>query len=330
MPYSTVRRSGRISKQVPIVLTGSDLKGKIFSEQTHTVVLSQHGAGILSRHKLLAEQELSLRSVDSNREADIRVVGEIGVQGKLYAYGVAFLEEQLNFWQVTFPPPAPSTELLRPLELVCSACRSPVTLVNGDFELDVCTIHGGLVRYCDQCSFATIWKLPSAVAAGPPPHSAPLPRSPYAFEPIASSYAVSVLDPPDLETGPLYLQHPRPPASDPQKPIAPVVESIAESMGTTPSDRRVHRRARVSYLACIRSERFPNDIVACLDMSRGGLGFKSECSYLPSTVVRIAVPFSRECPDAPAIFVPAKIVSCTRIPNTQLYRCGAQFLRETS
>ena len=199
MPYSTVRRSGRISKQVPIVLTGSDLKGKIFSEQTHTVVLSKHGAGILSRHKLLAEQELSLRSVDSNRDADIRVVGEIGVQGKLYAYGVAFLEEQPNFWQVTFPPPAPSTELLRPLELVCSACRSPVTLVNGDFELDVCTIHGGLVRYCDQCSFATIWKLPSAVAAEPPPHSAPLPRSPYAFEPIASSYAVSVLDPPDLE-----------------------------------------------------------------------------------------------------------------------------------
>jgi hypothetical protein len=330
MPYSTVRRSGRISKQVPIVLTGSDAKGRTFSERTTTVVLSKHGAGILSQHKLIAEQELSLLSLDSNREADIRVVGEIGEQGSLHAYGVAFLQERSNFWQINFPEPPLSREILHPLELICSACRSPVTLSNGDFELDVCTIHGGLVRYCDQCSFATIWKLPSVLAAEPESRSAPLPRSPYAFEPEESAYSVSVLDPAQLETEPLYLQHPPPPSPYPQTTLAPVVESLAESMGSNPSNRRIHRRAKVSYLACIRSEAFGDDIVSCLDMSRGGLGFKSERSYLVSAHIRIAVPFSRDFPDAPAIFVPAKIVSCARIPNTEFYRCGAQFLRENS
>ena len=78
MPYSSARRSGRISKQIPIVLHGCDPLGKLFSEHTRTVLLSRHGAGILSRHKLLPEQELTLRSLDSNRETEIRVVGEIG------------------------------------------------------------------------------------------------------------------------------------------------------------------------------------------------------------------------------------------------------------
>ena len=32
-----------------------------------------------------------LRSLESDREAEIRVVGEIGIQGDFHAYGVAFV-----------------------------------------------------------------------------------------------------------------------------------------------------------------------------------------------------------------------------------------------
>jgi len=35
--------------------------------------------------------------------------------------------------------------------------RATVTLLNGDYEFDVCAIHGGLVRYCTECGFATVW-----------------------------------------------------------------------------------------------------------------------------------------------------------------------------
>jgi len=87
----------------------------VFSEETKTVIISLHGAGILSRHKLVAEQELVLRSPESNREADIRVVGEIGTQGDFYACGVAFVLETLDFWKTSFPPPEDPQESISSL-----------------------------------------------------------------------------------------------------------------------------------------------------------------------------------------------------------------------
>jgi len=43
------RRSGRIAKELPIVLLGTDTAGKVFAEETKTVVLSRHGAGVVSK-----------------------------------------------------------------------------------------------------------------------------------------------------------------------------------------------------------------------------------------------------------------------------------------
>ena len=79
-------------------------------------------------------------------------------------YGVAFRDEQLDFWQLGFPSPPVDEEAPKTLTLECSGCRTPVTIEHGDYEFDVCTIHGGLVRYCDECAFATFWKFPSAAS----------------------------------------------------------------------------------------------------------------------------------------------------------------------
>jgi hypothetical protein len=48
MTNSTVRRSGRIPREIPILLIGSDMEGTVFSEETKTVMISLHGAGIVS------------------------------------------------------------------------------------------------------------------------------------------------------------------------------------------------------------------------------------------------------------------------------------------
>ena len=56
MPSESVRRSSRIPKEINVLLVGSDTEGKVFSEPTKTVLLSRHGAGIVSRYKLSAEQ----------------------------------------------------------------------------------------------------------------------------------------------------------------------------------------------------------------------------------------------------------------------------------
>ncbi len=54
------------------------------------------------------------------------------------------------------------------LALECVSYSAPLHLELGDFEFDVCAIHGGLVRFCDSYGHATVWKLPTQV-----PHNAP-------------------------------------------------------------------------------------------------------------------------------------------------------------
>src|SRR5713101_7055189 len=124
VPQQVVRSSSRIPKEIPILLIGSDLDGKVFSESTNTVLLSLHGAGIVSHHKLSPEQELILRCPDRNIEAEIRIVGQVGHQSGLYTYGVVFLDSRINFWAIEFPPVSPSEIAAGLLSLVCSSCNT--------------------------------------------------------------------------------------------------------------------------------------------------------------------------------------------------------------
>ena len=78
--HPPIRRSGRIVCRIAIRLFGHDEEGNTFTERTHTVMLSLHGAGILSTHRFAPEQELILRIEETNREAVVRVVGEIAAQ----------------------------------------------------------------------------------------------------------------------------------------------------------------------------------------------------------------------------------------------------------
>lgn len=178
LPLQVVRRSGRIPKEIPIVLIGSDLAGKIFSEQTKTVLLSLHGAGLLSRHKLSPEQEMVLRWPERNKEAEIRVVGQIGEDSGVYTYGVAFFDHVENFWEMEFPPPTPKEQEFGVLTLVCNVCQTFERLDDHSIEADVVATNDGVLRYCKRCGNSTIWKLGQpgalpAVAANGVPSAAP-------------------------------------------------------------------------------------------------------------------------------------------------------------
>lgn len=346
MTSRKMRRSGRLFKSVPILLIGSDAEGRMFSEDSHTVVLSLHGAGIVSNHKLMAEQELILRSKETDREAEIRVVGEIGSEDGHHTYGVAFLDEDLDFWQMDFPgPPSPAE---RPLELVleCGSCGETVTLLNGDYEFDVCRIHGGLVRYCTDRGFATVWKRPEP---GEVPRTV-APKAGRKLEPpqretVVVKHAGLELEEEESVAHPFsgYMEPRVTVDSEPreERMEAPVevraeaqvkseerVATTATTTATTTAveDRRARVRAKVNYFACVQSAEFGKDVVTCIDMSRGGLGFKTKNAYAISTEVTIAVPFSPESPNAPAIYVPARVVNISELPEQKMFRCGVAFL----
>jgi hypothetical protein len=256
MTSKKMRRSGRLLKSVPILLIGSDAEGRVFSEDTHTVVLSLHGAGIVSNSKLIAEQELILRTKETNLEAEIRIVGEIGSEEGRYTYGVAFLDDELDFWKMDFPAPPPPAE--RPLELVlaCRGCGETVTLLNGDYEFDVCAIHGGLVRYCTECGFATVWRRPETGGA-------PRIMAPKVEKKVEMPQRTAVVvEHAELEleqeesSSPQFAEYAEPRMKVNLEARAKSEERPAMTTTTAVDERRQRVRAKVNYFACVRSEAF--------------------------------------------------------------------------
>src|SRR6266849_4701402 len=168
MPPEGLRRSSRIPREIAILLVGSDMEGKMFSEQTKTVVLSRYGAGIVSQYALSPEQELILRRLDTDKEAEIRVVGQLGAHGKSYTYGVAFLEPELDLWDAKFPSMTESEKEASRVLLQCNRCKTREMVQHSDLELDVYLFNEGIVRSCKSCGSSTIWKRAAEDAVGEP------------------------------------------------------------------------------------------------------------------------------------------------------------------
>src|ERR1700688_4515934 len=173
--YEHLRRSSRIPKELAILLTGSDMDGKGFSEMTKTVLLSRHGAGFITTYKFSAEQEIIVRYLDTNKEALVRVVGRIGSEGEIYTYGVAFVDPgTTDFWGIDFAPVSEREKEARRMLLECGNCEGRETVEQSDVESDVFLINEGIVRYCKQCGDSSLWtramdaseEQPVLVAAG--------------------------------------------------------------------------------------------------------------------------------------------------------------------
>jgi hypothetical protein len=253
MPPQGTRRSGRIQREIAILLVGSDLEGKVFSEQTRTVVLSRYGAGIVSQYKLVPEQELILRRLDTNSETEIRIVGQIGSQSDNYTYGVAFLDPEIDFWNVKFPSLTDSEIRASRLLLECSSCKGREAVDQSDLAADVFAINEGIVRFCKNCGSSTFWKQASVGAGDKSDWPQPLRAQEAAME---------------EESAP-----------------APKTAVLQEN-------RRKHVRTKVNCKACIRQPGQTLDVVVCEDMSRGGLRFKSRKRYFERSTIEIAAPYT--------------------------------------
>ena len=344
MPQQVVRSSGRIPKEIPILLIGDDLGGKVFSERTRTVVLSLHGAGILSRHKLSPEQELVLRWPEQNKETEIRVVGQLGTHDGVHTYGVAFVDPKLNFWGVEFPPVSPFEREMGLLSLVCNSCKAQEKIDDAGIEADICATNEGVMRFCKRCGSSTLWKPAKNVS---PPEPALLANGQMSLFSPSSSQAPAVAplaSPAPSASAPAFNSSPAsssPPASSSarvsayaaypefrEEPRATVLTAPPPEKPAAPRvNRRKHPRVKVNYPACVRHpHRDGDDIVLCEDMSKGGLRFKSRKQYYAQSLIEVAVPYQ---PGQPSIFVPAQIVYVEELPEQQLFRYGVQFLRPT-
>lgn len=260
------------------------------------MVLSRHGAGIVSTHKLGAEEGLILRRLDTGKEAPIRLVGQIGSEADRYTYGVELLDSTIDFWGIEFPPPTESEQPARFL-VECSVCKKRETVDHSDVELDVYAVSETILRYCKDCQSSTAWKRVSQIES-------PTDRS----EPEKEPERIPVAG----DAAPI---EPAPPAVEP----TPIVTG-------RPKNRRAHVRTKANCTACVRNPGFEDDIVFCENISRGGLCFKSRKRYYENARIEVAVPYE---PGAPAIFLSARVVRVQEMPDGKSFRVGVAYTAAT-
>jgi len=133
-------------------------------------MLSQHGATILSKHKLIPEQEIFVLAVAANQEIEARVCGQIGERQDGHIYGLAFLDPSSDFWGVEFPPSGKLENELTSVILECCGCRQREAAHFDATEMDVCHANQGVRRFCKRCLTSTGWKLVDK-SYDPPPAS---------------------------------------------------------------------------------------------------------------------------------------------------------------
>jgi PilZ domain len=152
------RQSERISLALLIQVTGSNLFGDVFLCEGRTEVVSQNGARIRLTQNLAPDQEITIRCVETGKEAAARVVGRLSRKSKESVYGVVLLNSPTHPWGINFPPRGDSAGAVGRIVLECLACHTRELAYLDGFELEVLESNETLSRFCKRCTDSTMWK----------------------------------------------------------------------------------------------------------------------------------------------------------------------------
>jgi hypothetical protein len=108
-------------------------------------------------------------------------------------------------------------------------------------------------------------------------------------------------------------------------------EAAASARGVDANGRRVnrrkHMRIRVNFSACVRHAARGDEIVECVNVSKGGLCFHSRRQYAVDSLIEIAAPYS---PGEAALFVVARIKRVEPLSGGQVFRYGVAYVKPSS
>ena len=122
------------------------------------MAIGRHGGKIGLKRKLVSHQELAIRCLATGRKADACIVGLLGTGKGIYFYGVKFLGEADNIWDVEFPPLTEPEGAIRRIHLECIACTTREAIGLTDFELEVLEVNGSISRSCKVCRDVSLWQ----------------------------------------------------------------------------------------------------------------------------------------------------------------------------
>jgi len=166
-----VRRSDRISLELPIQVAGTDAFGQDFTDDCRTIVVSRYGAKIALSRDLVPDQEVNVTCSSTGKSADARIVGLISSGDGTWHYGIEFLDPEINLWGIDFPPLSESEKGVGRVLLECQHCHARELVYLSEFEAEVFEANGCLSRRCKRCTEATLWKRARPEASGEVPDS---------------------------------------------------------------------------------------------------------------------------------------------------------------
>jgi hypothetical protein len=157
--------------QLPVQVIGSDLGGRQFIEDAHTLTVHREGATILLTNKLGPDCEVIVHNLETNEEALARVVGQLRKEDEGHVYAIAFLDHTLDLWHASLPPAAPPRKMI----LECSRCHTVREQSLSEIEMEVFSVRRDLTRNCAACKSSTVWKetthKPAEKTEQPPPQA---------------------------------------------------------------------------------------------------------------------------------------------------------------
>jgi hypothetical protein len=101
---SNRRRGQRVVLSVPVQVSGQNKLGTLFSDETNTVSVTEHGALLLLSVDVSKGERLKLLNLRSKDSAEC-VVSYVGrLRGLHREIGVSFVKLHRSFWHIAFPP----------------------------------------------------------------------------------------------------------------------------------------------------------------------------------------------------------------------------------
>lgn len=153
-----LRRSDRVSLELPIQVSGTDLTGREFCDRGRTIVVTRHGGKIQLSEKLVPDQEIIVGSLETKCEAPARIVGILGDAKGGYLYGIVFLDEDADVWGIEFAARTEGEDAVGRTVPECSRRHArEVTYLDG-IELEVLEVNCCITRQCKRCTDTSIWK----------------------------------------------------------------------------------------------------------------------------------------------------------------------------
>jgi hypothetical protein len=152
------RKTDRVTLTIQIQIFGSNIAGMAFTEDTHTIELSPHGALIATKRQLAPQDEILIRREKTGKEADAKVVGQVASGPEGFVYAIRFLDPDVNLWDINFVPLSESEKAVGRTLLECARCKQREVVYLEEFEVEVYKSIQYIFRACQRCRESTIWK----------------------------------------------------------------------------------------------------------------------------------------------------------------------------